>query len=114
MTVLVVAVVTVLATDRVAFSPRAAQRPLRLAGRVHGTQCTGNRLNPQPPAATSPSTGPARSGCTSSRNTAHHHTPPRASATAQPAAPRVRQNGAAERQKPQKSRQAMAASFGRR
>ncbi|MFG2524725.1 hypothetical protein [Streptomyces sp. NPDC048527] len=42
-----------------------------------GTQCTGNRLSPHPPAATVPSNAPA-SGEKASRSTPHHHSTPKA------------------------------------
>lgn len=49
-------------------------------GRTVSATCTGRRLSPHPPAATAPSTGPACAGSSTSRSTAHHHTPPSTSA----------------------------------
>ncbi|MFJ8671839.1 hypothetical protein [Streptomyces sp. NPDC093589] len=57
----------------------------------HGTQCTGNRLNPQPPTTTVPSITPADCGHSASRSAAHHQSAPRrAMAIRRPGMPRVR------------------------
>lgn len=54
-----------------------------------GTECSGIRLRPQPPAATTPATGPACAGCRASRSTAHHHT----ALSAAPAVQRAQRRG---------------------
>ena len=59
---------------------RPRSDPTAPAARDFGTQCTGSRLSPHPPAATAPSSTPA-SGASASRSTAHHHSAPSAQAT---------------------------------